>query len=270
MKYIDIHGHIGSAVYDADREEVIKRAEDLDIGIIVIGTDLETSKRAVELAVQHKNIWATVGVHPTDNIAVGFDLVSFRKLAAHPKVVAIGECGLDYFHSKPEDMQVQHEVFIKHIELANEVHKPLMLHIREPKQLGGVDKNGLAFSRSKSAYQEAVEIVKLHAKVRSNFHFFTGTKEDVRAILDIGGMFSFTGVVTFARSYDEVIRYIPLDRMMSETDCPYVSPAPYRGKRNEPSYVTEVIKSIATIRGDGEVAVGRQLLENAVKFFGLK
>lgn len=265
MKYIDIHGHINFPQYDVDREAVIARTKDADVGMIIIGTDLESSRRAIELAEKYENIWATVGVHPTDSVghdhsALVFDHDAFRKLAMHPKVVAIGECGLDYFHAEPTDMAAQRDIFIKHIKLANEINKPLMLHVRNAKVLG---ENG-------SAYEEAVAILKLHAKVRADFHFFAGTKEDVQAILDIDGMVSFTGVVTFARSYDDVIKYVPLDRIMSETDCPFVSPTPYRGKRNEPSYVIEVVKAISNIRGDGETAVSKQLLENAVNFFGLK
>ena len=264
MKYIDIHGHVNFPDYDADREAVFARAKDAGVGMIIIGTDLESSKRAIELAEKHDDVWATVGVHPTDDVAAVFDYDSFKKLAEHPKVVAIGECGLDYFHPKSMsgvniDLGAQRELFLKHISLANEINKPLMLHVR----------NGVG-SANGGAYQEAVAILKQHSKVRANFHFFAGTMEDARAILEIGGMVSFTGVVTFARSYDDLIKNIPPDRMMSETDCPFVSPTPYRGKRNEPVYVVEVMKSIASIRRENEPEVAKQLLENAVSFFGLK
>ena len=265
MKYIDIHGHVADSDYDADREVVIKRANDAGVAMIAIGTDLESSKRAVELAEHHENIWATIGVHPTESMsgheshATDFDYATVKKLAEHPKVVAIGECGLEYFHPKDtpalsaENIEAQRELFLKHIELANEVRKPLMLHIR----------NG----DSHNAYQEAVAILKEHAKVPANFHFFAGTIDDAQAILDLGGMVSFTGVITFARNYDEIVKYVPLDRMMSETDCPFVAPKPHRGERNEPAYVVEVIKTIANIRGDDEKEVADQLLENAKRFF---
>jgi len=262
MRYIDIHGHINFPDYDGDRETVFVRAKEAGVGMIIIGTDLESSRKAIELAEHHDNVWATVGIHPTDNTH-GFDHDSFKELAIHPKVVAIGECGLDYFHSKSMsgehiDIGAQRELFLKHIVLANEVNKPLMLHIR----------NGLA--NQASAYQEAVAILKQHAKVRANFHFFAGTREDADAILDIGGMVSFTGVITFSRDYDGIVKHIPLENIMSETDCPFVSPIPYRGKRNEPVYVVEVVKSLANIRGDGETAVAKQLVDNATKFFRLK
>lgn len=261
------------AAYEADREQVIKRALDSGVEMITVGTDLESSRAAIALAEAHENMWATVGMHPifageshNDEQETGskgglrpkqdFDEAEFLALALHPKVVAIGECGLDYFHSKPEDIQSQREMFFRHINIANRVEKPLMLHIRNGKD-GAMG----------SAYAEAVSILKERANVRANFHFFAGTMDDLKDILDINGTVSFTGVVTFARNYDEVIRSVPLDRIMSETDCPYVSPAPNRGKRNEPSFVIETIKKIAEIRGQGEDMVARALYENAQDMF---
>lgn len=279
IKYIDIHGHIADSDYDADREAVVARAAEAGVGMIAIGTDLASSKRAVELAEKYENVWATVGVHPTESMAelaaghgphvMDFDYDAFKKLAIHPKVVAIGECGLEYFHPKgtpvlsAENIEVQRELFLKHIDLANEVGKPLMLHMRNGEVGGAGDVQMI------NAYREGVAILKERAKVPANFHFFAGTADDAKAILDIGGMVSFTGVLTFTRDYDEVVRSVSLERMMSETDCPFVAPKPHRGKRNEPAYVTEVVKAIAHIRGEGEVAVTNQLLENARKFFGL-
>jgi TatD DNase family protein len=283
MKYIDIHGHLNFAVYDADRESVISNANNAGAGIINIGSDLASSISALELAKKNENMWAVVGMHPThsheskiDTMEVGnvgsnmspaqsFDFEAFERLAGDPKVVAIGECGLDYFHSEPKDLALQREVFIQHIELANKVSKPLMLHIRNGKTGTVYGANG----EFTSAYLEAVSILTKHAKVKANYHFFTGTIDDAKAILDIGGYMSFTGVLTFSRDYDGVIRYIPLEKMMAETDCPYVAPLPYRGKRNEPAYVVKVVEAIARIRGDGLEAVSQQLLANSKKFFGI-
>ena len=273
LKYIDIHGHINFPDYDVDREEVFERAKEAGVGMIIIGTDLESSRSAVELAEKHENVWATVGVHPTDSLTTTTDSTpaenifnheAFKTLALHPKVVAIGECGLDYFHTKSHsgatlDIGLQRSLFLKHISLANEVKKPLMLHVR----------NGRPGTFTISAYEEAVTILKQHAKVKSNFHFFAGNKQDAANILEIGGTMSFTGVITFVHDYDAVIKHIPFDRIMTETDCPFVSPVPYRGKRNEPTYVVEVVKAITRIRGDGDMATSKQLLENAVNFFGL-
>lgn len=274
MDYIDVHGHVSFAAYDADREAVIKRAQALKVGMITVGTDLESSRNAIALAEANENMWATIGMHPVyvseshndpqetgkdpkaKRPAETFDIEAFKALAKHPKVVAIGECGLDFFHTQPEFIELQRELFIQHIELANEVHKPLMLHVRNGKD-------------GKNAYQEAIEILKEHAKVRADFHFFAGNIDDVKKGLEIGCMFSFTGVITFARNYDDAINLIPINHIMSETDCPYVSPAPHRGKRNEPSYVIEVAKTIAKVRGEDEGNIRRQLVQNARDFFML-
>ena len=278
MNYIDIHGHINFPEYEADREEVVKHAKEAGVGIIVVGTDLESSKRCVELAEKHEEIWAVVGMHPSEvagsredgtNGHRSFNATAFKVLAQHPKVVAIGECGLDYFHSKSEDVALQKKVFIQHIELANEVSKPLMLHLRNadrfPLPTSSLPHEGMPIN----AYQEAIQILKEHAKVPANFHFFAGTMQDMNDALAIGCSISFTGVITFARNYDELIKVVPLDKIMTETDCPYVTPIPYRGKRNEPAYVTLVVKQMAKIRGESEEIVAKQVLMNAKKFFKL-
>ena len=287
MKYIDIHGHINFAVYDADREEVIARAQNAGVGMITVGTDFVSSQRAIELAHAHENMWAIVGLHPTycgeshnDPQETGnagdhsrpkqdFDYEGFKKLAQDPKVVAIGECGLDFFHSRSEDIQAQKDVFIQHIRLANEVGKPLMLHVRNAPPRVGLGEAKPPRPTLGSAYLEALKILKEHAKVKANFHFFAGSMEEMKAILESGYYVSFTGVLTFARNYDELIKNAPLERIMTETDCPYVAPLPYRGKRNEPSYVVEVTKAIAKIRGEEESVVAGKVIENARKFFNL-
>jgi TatD DNase family protein len=256
MKYIDIHCHLQFPEYDADREEVIKRAEEAQVGMINVGTDVEMSQKAIELAHTHANMWATVGVHPTDaKDEVGFN--ELERLAGDSKVVAIGECGLDYFHGSPEDIDRQREIFIQHIELANKVNKPLMLHVRNGKENTG-------------AYHDAVEFLKKYSKVRANFHFFAGSLDDLKMILERGDTVSFTGVLSFTASYDELVKYVPLDRFMSETDAPYVAPTPYRGKRNEPSYVKEVVKAIARIKGKTEEEIASQTVDNARKLFGIE
>lgn len=272
MKYIDIHGHINFAVYNDDRDEVIRRAKDLNVGMIVVGTQYDTSKSAVDLASKNKEVFATIGLHPvhtssSDHDEQEFDnkdftlrgeIVDYEQyydLAKHDKTVAIGECGLDYYRisSDLEDKQVK--TFETMIELANNVNKPLMLHLR----------NG----SNRSAYLDAYEILKHKSKVLGNLHFFAGNIDEARAFLDLGYFFSFTGVITFARNYDEVLKYIPLDRIMSETDCPYVSPIPNRGKRNEPVNVIDVIKMIAMIRKQDEDLVSSKLLNNAKSFFSI-
>ena len=254
--YIDAHSHLQFSSYDADRAEVVSRAHAAGVGVINVGTDLESSKKAIEYAHTYENMWAIVGLHPTDVADAVFDYNAFKEIASDPKVVAIGECGLDFFHSKPEDIDRQKAIFIDQIHLANELGKPLMLHVRNGKD-------------GRSAYQEALILLREHVKVAASFHFFAGTKEDLKDILAAGYFVSFTGVLTFTKDYDELVKMVPEDRIMSETDAPFVSPAPYRGKRNEPAYVVEVAKAIARIRGVDEVSFSKTLVFNAKKFFNI-
>src|SRR3989344_4595997 len=201
-----------------------------------------------------------------------FDYDYYKKLAQDSKVVAIGECGLDYYRLTEETKNKQVEVFIKQIELAREVGKPLMIHCRE-------------------AFTDLIEILEKHliptpqppsqgeggASGRGGrlispgvVHFFSGTIDDAEKLMDLGFSFSFGGVITFARAYEKLIKFIPLDRILLETDAPYVAPLPYRGKRNEPLYVEEVAKKIAKILNKDFEEIARITTENAIKIFGLK
>lgn len=268
--YIDIHAHVNFNAYNEDRDEVIKRALQKNTWMINVGTQVETSLSALELAHKYeKGVYAIVGLHPVhtdksyhDEKELGeggkaftskgevFDRNVYKKMLQDPKVVGLGECGLDYFRLEDDTKEKQKNAFVEQIELANEVDKPLMLHIR-------------------NAYADSLELLKKHAKVKGNVHFFAGTWEEAKGFLDLGFTLSFTGVVTFARDYDEVVKNVPLDMLMSETDCPYITPTPYRGKRNEPLYVSEVVKKIAEIKGLDVETVKLQLAENAVRVFNL-
>ena len=281
MEYIDVHGHVSFPVYDADRALVIERAHSAGVGMITVGTDLETSKQAIELAEKTPDMWAIVGLHPVycgeshnDPLETGtqeestrpkqqFDYEAFKKIGIHPRVVAIGECGLDFFHSKPEDMLYQKEVFEQQIQLAQEVGKPLMLHVRNSTA------STQGFDVTNDAYVESLKILQKYPSVKANFHFFAGGVDVLKTIISAGYYVSFTGVLTFAKNYEEVVRTVPLDRIMIETDCPYVAPVPYRGKRNEPSYVVEVIKAIARIRGEDEGVIRKQVMKNTLDFFAI-
>ena len=274
MKYIDIHGHLNFVAFDNDRNEVIESSKKANVTMVTVGTQLDTSKLAVKLAEENDSVYAIIGLHPihtskshhdVQELGEGnkeftsrgevVDIESYKILAKNKKTVAIGECGLDYYHADPESESKQIKAFEQMIDLANEVNKPLMLHLR----------NG----SGKSAYLNAYDILPSRSKVCGDLHFFAGNKEEAKPFLDLGYYFSFTGVITFTRDYDEVIKYLPLDRIMSETDCPYVSPLPYRGKRNEPAYVVEVVKAIARIKGREEDFVARQIIDNANRFFSL-
>jgi Mg-dependent DNase len=216
-KYFDIHSHLNSKEFDIDLDDAIQRLRNTETHTIVIGTDYESSKKAVEIAEKYDEVYASIGIHPVDDLTRVFEKEKFEELLKHPKVVAIGECGIDLFRiDKEKDFERQKKLFLEHIELALEYDKPIMIHSRD-------------------AYVEVLEIlepmVKLHgSKLRGNSHFFTGTLEEAKRFWAIGFSTSFTGVITFARDYDEVIKNAPIEMLMSETDSPYVAPVPYRGK----------------------------------------
>lgn len=255
-KYFDIHSHLNFKDFEGDLDAVIQRLRDTDTHTIVVGTDYESSKWAVELAEKYDEIYACIGVHPVDNPTRVFDDEGFKELIKNKKVVAVGECGFDFFHAKKEeDYERQEKLFDTQIEFALEYDKPLMIH-------------------SRGAYQELLEklegLKKVHGeKLRGDIHFFAGTLEEAKRFWAIGFTTSFTGVITFARDYDEVIKNAPLEILMSETDSPYVAPFPHRGKRNEPSYVCEVTKKIAEIRGEDLGLVSNALVENAKRLFNI-
>ncbi len=276
-KYVDIHTHVNLAAFADDWRDVTDRALAAGVAHINVGTQADTARRAVEIAEAYESgVYAVGGLHPVhtaksfhDAQELGesedakgftsrgeqFDAAAYKALAAHEKVVAIGECGLDYYRLEEDTLAQQKEAFIAQIELANELQKPLMLHIRPG--TGG------------DAYLDAWEILKAHAKVPGNVHFFAGTENDAKRFFDIGYTISFTGVITFTHDYDDVVRSAPLSMIHAETDAPYVTPAPHRGKRNEPLFVREVVSKIAEIRGEDEERVRTQLRENARTLFGV-
>lgn len=235
---------------------------DEGIWTITVGTGLKTSEEAVQLAEKHDHVFATVGVHPTD-WEEGFDEKEFERLIPHPKVVGVGECGLDYFRIEADDTKAkdkQRDLFIRHIEFANQHEKPLMIHGR-PKA-GSMD-----------AYEDMLDILSNYQLSTTNFqgniHFFVGDKKVAKDFLDEGFTISFDGPITFTREYDEVIKYVPLERIMAETDAPFAAPVPYRGKRNSPLYIKEIYKAIAEIRGEDLAIVRNQLTQNALNYWNL-
>lgn len=255
-KYFDVHSHLYLSDYELDREEVIARLKETGTHTVVVGTDFESSKAAVELAEEHEEIYACIGVHPVDGPLQSFESDKFLGLVVHPKVVAIGECGMDFHHaSKFSDFERQKALFLAQIDFAIAHDKPLMIHAR-------------------NAYDDILQILtslkQQHGeKLRGNIHFFTGGMMQAQSFFALGFSLSFTGVITFVRDYDEIIKSAPLNLIMSETDSPYVAPVPYRGGRNEPAYVGEVVKRIAQIRGEDEELVRNALLANACRDFGL-
>lgn len=269
MKYFDAHTHVNFVAYKDDTEATIQRAKDAGVGMNIVGTQYDTSAAAVKLAEQYDNVWATIGLHPihttksyhdVKELGEGgkeftsrgevFDTEKYFALGQSRRVIAIGECGLDYFRVDESTKDVQSAAFIEQIELANRLGRPLMLHIRE-------------------AYEDAIEIIKAHAKVRGDVHFFAGDWNIAKQFLELGFTLSFTGVITFTSDYDEVVKNAPLDMLLSETDAPYVTPAPHRGKRNEPAYVEYVVRRIAAIKGETIERTQEQLLANAKRVFAI-
>lgn len=273
MKYFDAHTHVQFVAYNDDREEAIARAQRAGVVMNVVGTQQDTSAAAVELAERNEDMYASIGLHPIHttksyhdpqelgregNLPAGgftsrgekFDFEYYRKLGQSKKVIAIGECGLDYYRGDEGTKDVQFETFIQQIELANTLQKPLMLHIRD-------------------AYDDALALIEQHAKVRGDVHFFAGNWDVAKRFLDLGFTLSFTGVVTFTHAYDEVIQNTPLDMILSETDAPYITPVPHRGKRNESMYIPLIVDHIAQIRGENTENVQAQLYANAQRVFGI-
>jgi|SRR3989344_2058750 len=266
MRLFDVHTHVQFQAFKDDSREVIKRAVENGVWMINVGTQRDTSEAAVKLAHEYpEGIWATVGLHPIhtsrsyhDAMELGggqsfesreekFNYAFYKKLTQDPKVVAIGECGLDYYRLEEDTKQKQKEIFERQIALAEEAKKPLMIHCRE-------------------AFNDLIEILK--SKGGSGVvHFFSGTTEDAKELIDLGFSFSFGGVITFAREYEKLIKYIPLEKILLETDAPYVAPIPHRGKRNEPAYVIEVARKIAAIKDIPFEEVSEKTFKNGEKIF---
>lgn len=251
----DTHAHLNAEQFNEDLEEVIARAKEEKVEhIVVVGFDRPTIKRAMELIEAYDFIYATIGWHPVDAIDMtDEDLAWIKDLSAHEKVVAIGEMGLDYHWDKsPKD--VQKEVFRKQIALAKEVGLPIVIHNRD-------------------ATEDVVSILREEGaeEVGGIMHCYTGSAEIAQECINMNFYLSFGGPVTFknAKKPKEVVKQIPNDRLLIETDCPYLTPHPYRGKRNEPSYVKLVAEQIAELKGMTYEEIAAITTENAKKLFGI-
>ena len=258
MKYTDTHSHFNLAQFDSDREEAINRMVAEEVGTFCVGVDEETSVKAVDLAQKNEAIWAIVGQHPTEWHQV-FNLDAFISLAGEPKVLAIGECGLDYYRERERaHKDEQKKLFRQHIELALETKLPLMLHIR-PAQA------------SMDAYEDALDILNEYKSTNQALtgtaHFFVGDTEIAQRFLDLGFYISFSGVITIFPEYEAVVRFVPLDHILPETDAPFAAPLPYRGSRCEPAYIKEVVKKIAEIKNLPLEEVEKALILNIKNLF---
>lgn len=258
MRLIDTHCHLNFPEYADDLKEAVARAAEAGIGVINVGTDLAMSEQAVALAHEFPDMWAAVGIHPHHAFDAPAAIERLRDLAADSKVVTIGEVGLDYYRLAVEDVEevkhAQRAAFMDQLGLARECKLPVIIHSRE-------------------AGTEILDVLRAHGAGLSGVaHSFSGTVDDVRAFLELGFYIGFTGVVTFknVEALREVVRFVPLDRMLVETDAPFLAPEPHRGKRNEPAWVELVARKIAEIKNEPTGRVAEMTTENARALFGLK
>jgi TatD DNase family protein len=252
---IDTHCHLDFDRYELDRKEVIQRAFDANVaGLLNISVDLKSARKSIEIAERYQGIYAAVGVHPNDAAeASEEDLVELLSLLQHPKVVAVGEVGLDLYRDY-SPKEVQRKIFKRFLHWSIEYQKPLIIHNR-------------------NADAEIVSLIENTSKSgwRGVFHCFSGDRNLAQRILDLGFLISFTGTITFKNSTSTpVVKYVPLDRLLLETDSPFLAPVPHRGKRNEPAYVHFIAQKIAEIKGHTVQEVARITTQNARDLFGIK
>ena len=254
MRLFDTHAHLLSDKFDADREALINElpARGL-VGCIEVGTDIEFSAKAQRLAERTDYIWAAVGVHPHDASDAPDDYIErLTEIAARPKVTAIGEIGLDYHYDfSPRD--VQRRVFERQLELAQRLGLPVIIHMRE-------------------ATQDTLAMLREHKGIKGVMHCFSGSAETAEVCVGMGLYVSFTGSVTFknARKVVEAAAAVPPERLMAETDCPYLSPEPVRGRRNDPSNVRYVLGKLAEIKGVPADEMAEINIRNARELFGIE
>lgn len=253
---IDSHAHLEMSEFDSDREEVIGRAAEAGVGyIITVGINLEFSRKAVSLAQKHKNIYASIGVHPHDvDRADNRTYDALKELARKQKqnIVAYGEIGLDFFRNISSQKK-QLEAFGLQLELAQELNLPVIIHDRD-------------------AHKQCIEIVKSSGVRRGVFHCFSGDYEMAKKCMELGFYISVPGVVTFdkAKTIQDVAERVPLSSLLLETDAPYLAPIPYRGKRNEPSFIIHTAKKVAEIKKIPWEEVVRVTAGNTMSLFGIE
>lgn len=252
--YFDSHAHLDDRRFDEDREEIINDLKNHGVGLIMnVGCDLPSSERSVRLAQTYENFYAAVGSHPDDADHVDGKLLDrYRALAQDPKVRAIGEIGLDYhYEDVPRAQQII--AFEQQLELAEALRKPVIVHERE-------------------AHGDAMDILRRHPDACGVFHCFSGSAEMALWLVERGWYVGFTGVVTFknARRAVEAVQALPLERILIETDCPYMAPEPYRGRRNDSRYVPLVAAKIAQIKGIDPEEAGNITAQNAKRLFGIE
>lgn len=254
MELFDTHAHYDDEAFDADRDAVLSALPEAGVSLVLDpGCDLPSSQKAAALAETYPHVYAAVGVHPEHCAGFGEAALSaLRQLAERPKVIAIGEIGLDYYWEQNPPREIQRQAFRAQLALARELDLPVIVHDRE-------------------AHQDCLSIVREHPQVTGVYHCYSGSLEDAKVLVKLGWMLSFTGVITYknARKALEVIDWLPMDRIMIETDSPYLTPEPFRGKRNDSGYVHLVAETIAQVKGVPPEEVAAVTLENGRRFFGI-
>jgi TatD DNase family protein len=262
--YVDSHAHLEGHRYDNDRTQVLERAQAAGVETIVAignGDSPDNFDCGIQLAEKHAFIYATIGIHPHEaRLADQAAFDRMAQLAKHPKIIAWGEIGLDYFYDhSPRDIQKQ--VFLRQMELARAAKLPIVIHCRPSKD-------------SENAWDDTLQLIRENwgsSGLGGILHCFTGTPEHARQALDMGFVISFAGNITFpkAQQIRDAARLVPLDRMLIETDSPFLAPVPHRGKRNEPAYVVEVARQLAELKGSDGEQMGQQTAANFYRFFSL-
>jgi len=272
---IDTHCHLAFNAFDDSWKEVVSRAREKRIAMIAVGAARETSEKSIQIAAASTGVYAAIGLHPTHvededffvqgESASGAGEAWCAKLATHPSVVAIGECGIDHYRidqERRDEILAKQEVLLQaHVQIAQEHALPLILHTRD----GQTESHG-------QAYSHLYRLLKEYGYYNGVLHCFGGSWDEARQFLDLGFFISFTGIVTFKNATEElkeVVRKVPQDRFMLETDSPYLAPQAYRGKTNEPAYVSLVARTVAQIRGEDYTTVAAYTTQNAVRFFGI-
>ena len=255
----DTHAHYDDSRFDGDRDELLRSLPGEGVGLVLNpGCDLASSRKAVAYADTYPHVYAAAGIHP-ENIEdvpdeqVEEELREIEALAAHPKVRAVGEIGLDYYWCKePAERKRQQELFRAQMRMAGRLGLPVIVHDRD-------------------AHLDCLTIAEQYPKVHGVFHCYAGSAETAQRLLELGYYLSFTGVLTFknAKKAAEVVRRVPLERLMVETDAPYMAPEPFRGKRNSSLYVYRMVEAIAEIKGLPAEEVARATTENGKKLFGI-
>ncbi len=251
LEYIDSHAHYDAEQFDPDRDELLNRLHEGGVKYIVnMGCNVERSRLSVEYSEKYPFVYAAVGLHPEDVPDAPSDYLDYiRRWAVLPKTVAIGEIGLDY-HYEGFDAEAQKKVFEEQLDLAEELGLPVVIHSRD-------------------ATEDCMNILRRRGNVNGVMHCFSGSAETARQVLALGMNISFTGVLTFknARRSIEALEAVPLDRLMLETDCPYMAPEPNRGKRCDSGMIVHIIDKIAEVKGVTPELVARQTMENTLKLF---